>query len=1123
MRKLSSIVLSLVIAIWITGCGLDDSSSVVLNPDPTPSQSTLSGTVAANLVSNATISAYSVAADGTQGQLLGSTETNTSGAYSLPLDNSPGISNILLVATGGSYVDEATNNTVNLTSMEAFAIGLADKTVNITPMSAAVWNTTNQLLSEQNLTQAFDTAYQAAKTYVGADLNIDLGPSLAAAIDSNNTDSMSNWLMLTAVSQYQADNSVTFAEAISKFSIEMSSGYPVYTLDGMPSTTIAGAYFQVLQANNLPVSRFDSSQVAYEDCNSSYNDFATQFAATPFVSGEWSGKSWGPHVASYSDQTVCSNYQWQRQRVMYAYENIAVTSKWNYCHHHSASWFPGKEYSFNLTEGAQNNSLTLEKSLYCSSYSFYDVDGKNIGGYAASLDFRNQPGLSVVNNAYRWNSSFAQMHLSDYNDTVSQETQLGEMKSFLEKLYPSSQGTLIDTTWFDYNKTSGIFSLAEYANFEEYDTPSGSYPRQSKNQFLNGLDCSDLTGWAYKIGLKQDFNTQINEQAGQPTSGHFANATAQQLCENPTEEVNGSAGSFVTYNGKVIDADLLDGNRTSSILDILAPGDLLFITADANSTSITHVITWTGKKVANPGTGVTNTTVALDLIAPSTYESGSGRLIGDWVIIDSHYQGADYRDFSGWYVNNLWGVKRVIGAQQVGCTPADQNGTTVDPLSSSDINLIFVVSPDINYSDSGDVQENTANLTKQGFNRSLEIASYLQESVLGQDNNVTKIYSLQPESHYQNGYPNMAALTFIQQFAMLYTTTYKVNGNPVTAYSTPINAGYSPYGLPNQSVNIEGVDFNQSLAGLSYDDVNNSNERITEALIDDKKAGYYVFSAPWKTISTLMTKINEKYAYNLELPSKFQSSNIVHAITVKIGDTANAELKTYKAAITPSKSYPTLAQEIKTDNACEAAYFSYSALNPKEVNGSTINTNQTVYFIRHAEAHPVEGWDDGNYIAAGQWRSLLLPRALEGKISPSMVFSNDPSQNIGSSDGSSSYVRPSLTAQPYAIANNLPYHLTYDFYWSQVHHIINYFFYNSDFSGKTILVAWEHGTIQSIMDHFFSTTYFTTGDDFTSEWGPDDYDSIWTVTLDADGNLNVKNDLCEGINSSDLPIQAPQF
>lgn len=43
------------------------------------------------------------------------------------------------------------------------------------------------------------------------------------------------------------------------------------------------------------------------------------------------------------------------------------------------------------------------------------------------------------------------------------------------------------------------------------------------------------------------------------------------------------------------------------------------------------------------------------------------------------------------------------------------------------------------------------------------------------------------------------------------------------------------------------------------------------------------------------------------------------------------------------------------------------------------------------------------------------------------------------------------------------------------------------------------------------------------DWPPDDYDTVWKVTLDADGNLTVNNTLCEGIDSAALPATCPKF
>ena len=96
------------------------------------------------------------------------------------------------------------------------------------------------------------------------------------------------------------------------------------------------------------------------------------------------------------------------------------------------------------------------------------------------------------------------------------------------------------------------------------------------------------------------------------------------------------------------------------------------------------------------------------------------------------------------------------------------------PLSAANINLIFVVSQDLAFQDqaSGDVSPSTANLTNKGLQRSLLMAPFLQQAVLGM-NNVTGIYALEPMTHLQTAgnYPDMVALETIQQFAMLNQIT----------------------------------------------------------------------------------------------------------------------------------------------------------------------------------------------------------------------------------------------------------------------------------------------------------------------------------------------------------------
>jgi hypothetical protein len=204
---------------------------------------------------------------------------------------------------------------------------------------------------------------------------------------------------------------------------------------------------------------------------------------------------------------------------------------------------------------------------------------------------------------------------------------------------------------------------------------------------------------------------------------------------------------------------------------------------------------------------------------------------------------------------------------------------------------------------------------------------------------------------------------------------------------------------------------------------------------------------------------------------------------------------------------------------------------------SGINTNSRIYIVRHAEAHPDPGFkfENGNYVAAGQWRALSLPDALRGKISPDVVYSIDPAGTwYPTRDGNVSYVRPSLTVLPYAIANNLPYYLAADLSLGSAftptdenvaQNTSDYFFTGGKFSNQTVLVAWESGHIKP----FIKTLLESYGGDYQplpedwTDWPAEDYDTIWTVAIDDQGNLSVDNALCEGIDSERLPATAPLF
>ncbi|PKN37781.1 MAG: hypothetical protein CVU62_08640 [Deltaproteobacteria bacterium HGW-Deltaproteobacteria-2] len=453
-------------------------------------------------------------------------------------------------------------------------------------------------------------------------------------------------------------------------------------------------------------------------------------------------------------------------------------------------------------------------------------------------------------------------------------------------------------------------------------------------------------------------------------------------------------------------------------------------------------------------------------------------------------------------------------------------------LSADNINLIFVVSPDLAYQTPGDVNSDTANLSNQGLHRSLLMATYLKTHLLG-TNNVTGIYTLAPMTHLQtaNNYPDMAAIGFIQQFALLNQVT--VQGT--TANSYPINTAYALGDVPGGV--IEPSPYIPDAQGLAFNDASNNNITLVTRIINANQPGFYVFSAPWETISALLTNIKTTRGYNLNLPDTYMGTNFVYVISIT--PQGFASLAAFDSKLNPPATYPVLPPPPIVSASCtQQDYFSYTLIDG--VNGVKVptgaNTNQTVYLIRHAEAHPTDSFEDGNFVGAGQWRALSLPNflpyALRGQPSPTVVYSIDPAQSFTlAADFSVSYVRPSLTVLPYAIANNLPYYLVAGFYIGEAtdpgvaEATSNFLFTNLagvNLSNQTVLLAWEHEHYPPLITYLLQS-YGVTVPPTAFPWPQTDYDTIWTVKLDAQGNLTVNNALCEGIDSASLPKTAPKF
>jgi hypothetical protein len=462
------------------------------------------------------------------------------------------------------------------------------------------------------------------------------------------------------------------------------------------------------------------------------------------------------------------------------------------------------------------------------------------------------------------------------------------------------------------------------------------------------------------------------------------------------------------------------------------------------------------------------------------------------------------------------------------------------PLSADNLNLIFVVSEDLAHNVAGDINPRTANLTSRGLQRALRMGSFLKQNVLG-GQNVSGIFTLEPTTHPQTvkQYPDIVPLETMQQFAMLNVIEQWHLNDSLAASSFPLDVSYPSDDVPDGVVrpfltcsNRQGLE--HSCQGLDFRDPSSANEAMLRDLITANSSGFYVFAAPWETVTAMMAWLNRTKRYELTLPTTYEDPNRIYAIS--IAPSGLPIMVTYDTKIDPPSSYPVLPAGGIVQSACLPAT-THTEFHVEIIGGADgavtpagINTNETVYLVRHAEAHPTTWWEDGNTVGAGQWRALDLPWALEGKIHPTQVYSIDPAQVLPGSNSAVgdtySYVRTNTTVLPYAIANNLPYNLAAGFSMMAQNppqlstQASDFFFTGGAFSNQTLLVGWEHDHIPTTVNALLSTYH---GGKTVPDWPGNDYDTIWTVKLDAHGNVSVDNSMCEGISSKDLPGTAPAF
>ena len=134
IRGLFKATIVLTATVFVAACSGGGSSSDTSSD--TSSSNTIVGNAVKGTLKEAAINFYSMKADGTKDALLGNATSDTSGNFNVSFSTSPSYP-ILAEATGGSYADEVTGETVTLTSSDTLTALLCAATsqTTITPLT----------------------------------------------------------------------------------------------------------------------------------------------------------------------------------------------------------------------------------------------------------------------------------------------------------------------------------------------------------------------------------------------------------------------------------------------------------------------------------------------------------------------------------------------------------------------------------------------------------------------------------------------------------------------------------------------------------------------------------------------------------------------------------------------------------------------------------------------------------------------------------------------------------------------------------------------------------------------------------------------------------------------------
>jgi hypothetical protein len=370
------------------------------------------------------------------------------------------------------------------------------------------------------------------------------------------------------------------------------------------------------------------------------------------------------------------------------------------------------------------------------------------------------------------------------------------------------------------------------------------------------------------------------------------------------------------------------------------------------------------------------------------------------------------------------------------------------------------------------------NLSSTGLNHALRFGQLLDSQMVMQLGHLRQVYALVSTDKADD----MTPLETIEPFAVLNrlpVITQGLSAGDPTTYGTP---GY-----------------------------------FVRQILNNQPRGSYVMAMPPAMIAQVVAGLTNASVNP-------QGS---HQYVVVSGASQPLAANVYDDQIATVDKYPGIPQPLPAPAQCSQPPVTLHAKAPASLQAYR---SQTIYLVRHVEAHPVNAFENGNYVCQGQWRALgangRLMEIMHGR-KPDYVYTSNPS-NIIECGADCAYVRPSLTVAPFAIEHHMPLKLA-EYQWSDAddlaQSLINRnspYFQRKDVAAS-ILVGWEHAHIEQAVQYLFGTLYQAPQTAAkVPAWSYTDYDTVWELKTDERGDLTFRN-TCEGIPSTSLPSTCPAY